>query len=78
VNITSQRTTACEITKILSAVLTATGVAPQEFETPVMKEYTVEPWIASIIRSRSVLVIQNTRISKRGRREGKTGSIVNT
>jgi hypothetical protein len=50
--------------------------------------YTVEPWIASIIRSRNVLVIQNTRISKlsvavravplRGRREGKTGSIVNT
>jgi hypothetical protein len=25
---------------------------------------TVEPWIASIIRSRNVLVIQNTRISK--------------
>ena len=27
-------------------------------------ESTVEPWIASIIRSRNVLVIQNTRISK--------------
>jgi hypothetical protein len=26
--------------------------------------YTAEPWIASIIRSRNVLVIQNTRISK--------------
>jgi hypothetical protein len=25
---------------------------------------TVEPWIASIIRSRNVFVIQNTRISK--------------
>jgi hypothetical protein len=25
---------------------------------------TAEPWIASIIRSRNVLVIQNTRISK--------------
>jgi hypothetical protein len=29
-----------------------------------MFSYTVEPWIASIIRSRNVLVIQNTRISK--------------
>jgi hypothetical protein len=26
--------------------------------------YIVQPWIASIIRSRNVLVIQNTRISK--------------
>jgi len=32
----------------------------QSFE----KCHTVEPWIASIIRSRNVLVIQNTRISK--------------
>ena len=28
------------------------------------QQSTVEPWIASIIRSRNVLVIQNTRISK--------------
>ena len=29
-----------------------------------VEQSTVEPWIASIIRSRNVLVIQNTRISK--------------
>jgi hypothetical protein len=37
VNITSQKTTACVVAKILSAVLPATVVVPQEFETPVMK-----------------------------------------
>ena len=36
----------------------------QALEVRKLDKDTVEPWIASIIRSRNVLVIQNTRISK--------------
>jgi hypothetical protein len=37
VNINFQRKTACVTAKTLPAMPPATGVAPQEFETPVMK-----------------------------------------